>query len=104
MGVKKKFDWYEVIAKALVKEPTELQHNRLITRASEWPTCACGQLCKALPRNKDKSPISDGLRFLGTSFYDNIHLRQWDVAKEIMDRIEEETIKQLKELSHGKSI
>ena len=99
--MRKKFNWYEVIAKTLVKEPTELQHNRLITKASEWPTCACGQLCKALPRNKDKMPDSMGLRFLGGDFYHAVHRKEWDIAKRIMDRIEEETIKQLKELSYG---
>lgn len=41
----------------------------LYSMAGSWPTCACGQLCKDLPRSLGtKAPLDTKLNALGTLF------------------------------------
>jgi hypothetical protein len=59
--------------------------------AGSWPTCACGQLCKNIPRLSDGRPEDPVLRVLGTSFFHYIEECNWGKAIETFLKIEERT-------------
>ncbi len=68
-------------------ELTELSRN--------WPTCACGELCRALPRAKTASgsdaPADMPLQFLGQHFYACVNRALYFKALDIFRRIESRT-------------
>ena len=62
-----------------------------------WPTCACGELCKGIPRLRhDGSPKDKILLNLGGSFCGYINGHDLENAKEIFRKIEKRTIELLK--------
>jgi hypothetical protein len=65
----KDFDWLLFLNKPVeeVKQKdVELAHKL----SGDWPTCACGQLCKSLPRGQGNMPEDDVLYELGIQFAD----------------------------------
>lgn len=60
----------------------------ILSRASHWPTCACGQLCARLPRMVYGAPMDFTLRVLGVEFYDYIGDNEWDCALDVFKEIE----------------
>lgn len=48
----------------------------LVVASSRWPTCACGNMCDALPRFRTRfhkgEPVDDKLRELGCAFTDEL--------------------------------
>ena len=73
--------------------------------SSHWTTCACGQLCKSLPRNGRNAPVDPILANLGEVFMNNIEdayqayidheegfLSRIESAKSVLVKIEERTI------------
>ncbi len=61
------FDWFDFLA----QEIEEISLDKLTEaefKAGEWVACACGQLCKDLPRFNDKSPRDNELANLGVAF------------------------------------
>lgn len=84
------FDWFKVLAKA--KEDSSsvtpiLWHNMSIY-AQGWTTCACGQLCVALPRNSEGCPLDSILRDLGLLFNEQIKSKTWCAAFDTLEKIE----------------
>jgi hypothetical protein len=104
---KKDFNWFLFLAQPVddisLKALTEAEKL-----ASNWVTCACGQLCKALPRgthNSTDEPKDPELSKLGYKFYNAIEAAKYckktgsssilrlrlDNAKEILIQIEQRT-------------
>jgi len=99
----KTFDWFDVLER-LDKGDTisDDQYRTLEYRAGRWPTCACGQLCKALP--KRESEISDAYKCApkdgelfrrGVSFSDYVSAKKWGKALETFNKIEARSAKLL---------
>jgi hypothetical protein len=61
------FDWFAFLNQniELVSEDYFDEANSL---ANNWVTCACGQLCKVLPRGSGNCPADDELYDLGMDF------------------------------------
>lgn len=94
---KKKFNWL-VKLNALVrrKRPlTDEEYYNLRFRAAQWPTCACGQLCAALPRDCDAEPKDGELSQLGLRFYDKVAAKRWRGARATFRKIETRSAKLL---------
>lgn len=101
----KDFDWFAFLGQPcrnMSKEDLEDAHDL----ASDWPTCACGQLCRALPRSIAGEPYDDQFHRLGMDFLSeiiNMKLMDSECDKEscrknaiaIFKRIEERTIELL---------
>lgn len=68
--------------------------KKLDLLAKGWPTCACGQLCKLLPRFVDRcgtkttAPADAQLRDLGRIFYRKVRFAKWREALNIFLMIE----------------
>lgn len=76
---------------------SEDKMGELQDMAQRWPTCACGQLCRQLPRMEDGCPKDSKLRGLGGSFADKVNRRQWCKALDIFQQIEARTTELLEE-------
>ena len=61
------FDWNAFLAK---DKFTEAEMINALNLAGEWVTCACGNLCAALPRNPNGEPLDYELADLGNKFYE----------------------------------
>ncbi len=92
---RKKYNWLTELEKAVKKEPAT-NHLRMMERlAHQWPTCACGQLCKRLPRTlgvPDDAKTAD----LGYWFAVYVERHQWKRALETFHKIESRTVAILK--------
>ena len=89
----KPFDWHEAL-----ESPETYDQDYLEEKAGRWTTCACGNLCAALPRKKDGSPEDRRLSMLGILFYSHIENRHWALARRTLVRIEERSTYLLREL------
>ena len=85
------FNWYTELDKAIKDEPDQDKYIELNKRASQWVTCACGQLCQNLPRDMHGEPEDEDLQYLGADFNVEIDQRNWKEAKAILDDIEART-------------
>jgi hypothetical protein len=95
MKKKQKWDWFKVLRRAIEHAPdTELQ-GRMKDKASDWPTCACGQLCKRLPRHANKEPKDSALGYLGMDFFGAVCRGYYHEAMSLMKSIEARTTKLL---------
>jgi hypothetical protein len=99
---KRGFNWL-VKLNALVRRKRPLTDNEqydLETKAGSWPTCACGQLCQALPRiSHSATPLDKTLQRLGLSFYSRIQHSRWSDALVAFRKIEKRSAKLLKEMA-----
>jgi len=68
--------------------------------ASDWPTCACGNLCDAIPRRDGQlhEPADLRLRGLGSSFYYAVESEDWNQATDLLQKIEARSVELLKEI------
>jgi hypothetical protein len=75
----KEFNWFLFLAQPA--EDISLQAlNKAELLASNWVTCACGQLCQALPRgtpNNPSEPKDPELSKLGYRFHDEIEAARY---------------------------
>ncbi|QMV49831.1 MAG: hypothetical protein [Cryophage ML09] len=92
------FNWFTELDNAIKAEPTDDKFFDLERRASSWVTCACGELCKALPKGRNGQPENSYLYASGAEFTDAVHNKDWFYATIILERIEKKTIELLKEL------
>ena len=83
------FDWIDTLQQ-LKTNPviTTSQYEILIRKAGNWPTCACGQLCKALPKEVFGEPEDQKLQTLGMKFYGQVERQEWCLALETFYKIE----------------
>ena len=63
------FDWNAFLARDEFDEDSLNEANQL---ADRWITCACGNLCDALPRRDDGEPLDADLADLGWEFHSTI--------------------------------
>lgn len=90
------FDWFDVLERLTNGERANgAQRCKLEAMASSWPTCACGQLCKNLPRTEDKVPIDIELGVLGGRFASLVRDLQWKEALKCFNQIEARSSKLL---------
>jgi hypothetical protein len=75
MLTRENFDWNEFLALQFHEVSYELM-SMAHDKASAWPTCACGQLCRGLPREygirPHDAPTDYILRNRGTNFTSTI--------------------------------
>lgn len=64
------FDWLQFFAQ---DEYSVQDLDAASTASGSWVTCACGNLCAAIPRDSMGSPLDDELRTLGLEFHDIIY-------------------------------
>jgi hypothetical protein len=94
-----KFDWYDVLDRLIAGEkPTAEDRAAIQQRAGPWTTCACGQMCKILPRDSSKSPIDEQLRTLGGEFASMMNAGRYHDARKTLDKIEKRTTKLLTDM------
>lgn len=94
----KPFDW-----NAFLTNPPEFEspdHDAATDLSSRWVTCACGNLCDAIPRleHLEGRPQDRELAELGTMFTDNIEDANWPQARQTLAAIEARSAQLLKEL------
>jgi hypothetical protein len=58
---------------------------------TKWPTCACGQLCRDLPRTSVGMPSDIKLQQMGGIFCSEISVRDWKKALRVFYQIEART-------------
>ena len=92
------FNWFTELDRAIKAEPSDERWKYLSDMAISWVTCACGQLCKKLPR-RENAPEDPYLYANGAEFSDAVQNKNWFYAKIILERIEKKTIQLLKELN-----
>lgn len=90
MQISDGFDWLVTLEELSSgkRKCDALESRELSDRASQWPTCACGQLCSILPRTTDQSPVDQQLSNWGYRFYVKVHSRHWCEALELFRKIE----------------
>jgi hypothetical protein len=94
-----KFDWYDVLDRLIAGEkPSEAERVTIQQRAGPWTTCACGQMCKIIPRDSSKSPIDEQLRTLGGAFAQQMSAGHYHDARKTLDKIEKRTAKILTDM------
>ena len=74
------WDWYKYLeAKEKVKR---IYYKKALDKASNWITCACGQLlCNSIKKDLQGRPSDYKLRMLGALFYSNIGIKNFEKAK-----------------------
>lgn len=68
------FDWFEFLTKDTFT-PNEIEEAA--SKAGSWVTCACGNQCDVIPRNRWGEPCDFDLKILGSDFakaLDNMNL------------------------------
>jgi hypothetical protein len=94
------FNWFLFLDQKFSDiSPAEL--HRASTLAASWVTCACGQLCRVLPRDCNNAPEDKTIRNLGLEFMNQISFasesssrypkKHFGKAKEILVKIEKRT-------------
>lgn len=78
-------DWNAELDKAIEQG---FISNELIVASEDWVTCACGNLCDAIPRTKHDSPKDDRLFRLGLDFMNQVGAGDVEGAKETLEDIE----------------
>lgn len=92
------FNWIAVLKDIVAgAHVTFMDHITLLDLASNWPTCACGQLCKNLPKNRDGGPADIILALNGVEFYKHVSKMNWNDALHTFYKIEERTMELLEE-------
>jgi len=97
------WNWFQYL-----KSPQDIKdeyYDQACHLAGTWTTCACGHLCKELPKVKDlnvkvsgmekEAPADKDLRVLGLEFAANIQDEHYNYAFDTLMKIEQRTIKLL---------
>lgn len=94
------FNWNDFLSKESYTEE-ELQEANVLS--GSWVTCACGNLCDAIPRCPDGSPWDEKLFELGMKFDNDItmmlHTRNTQVVFERYKRYSIETLNSIEKRS-----
>ena len=96
--IPKGFNWIAVLSElGNGTECSRNEHDTLCRMAGNWVTCACGQLCIALPRDHAGRPKDHRLASLGTTFFGYVEEKKWCRALDTLLAIEDRTTELLKE-------
>ena len=84
------WNWYAYLD---ADKEVKLKHyKKADVLAASWVTCACGKLCKVLPKNiLDNEPDDEILSNLSLWFNNYIEHKDFFSAKRILDKIEART-------------
>lgn len=91
------FNWNEFLNRPK-KEIFGYEWDDASSLASSWVTCACGNQCDILPRNREGAPTDGILSHLGIKFMVKIDNRQRKKALEVLQKIEERSTLLIREL------
>jgi hypothetical protein len=91
------FDWNNFLENP--PEYLSIEHYRACDLASEWVTCACGNLCDIIPRSPIGRPSDTELESLGVNFHYAVEEGDFIGAKEILDKIEKRSEELIFELT-----
>ena len=92
------FNWLAVLKDLAAGMPiSDRDYAILFGLATQWPTCACSQLCQSLPRDPTGVPLDDQLSDLGIEFYWKVGRQKWRQALATFHKIEQRTEELLEE-------
>ena len=66
------YDWPQIIRDLEANAYTESGKRDVLKASESWVTCACGNLCKDIPRGGGGVPLDDDLSNEGIDFSNNI--------------------------------
>ncbi len=90
------FDWNAALAK---EEISVEEWMDMDTKASDWVTCACGNLCDIIPRYENGRPEDEELAMLGINFCSAIENLNKAYALETLALIEQRSATLIKKLT-----
>lgn len=90
------FDWNAFLSNPPVFESPE--HHKASRLSSPWVTCACGNQCSIIPRNRVGAPLDPKLCDLGCEFAGFISAGLWAQAKKCLLKIEARADELIKEI------
>lgn len=94
-----KFDWFDVLDRLIAGEkPSDTDRAEIHARGGPWTSCACGQMCKILPRDSSKCPKDEILKGLGADFARMMSAGDYKSARAILDKIEKRSTELLREM------
>ena len=99
------FDWNKTLLDLIKRDKNNYLYNRNIEfsleqLAGNWVTCACGNQCEIIQRDKEYGkPLDKKLRDLGNEFYDNIRECDWENALNKLHLIEIRSTELIKQLN-----
>lgn len=92
---REEFDWLKLLkaaAAGTISIPYgSTLHGQLRKLAGDWPTCACGQLCKQLPRDGQGRPMDYDTAKSGVEFMHDVAAANWSRAYARFQTIERRT-------------
>jgi hypothetical protein len=96
-------DWHERVN----REPesiTEEEWEQWAEDAGTWVTCACGNQCDVIPRDKDSGmPLDKRLFNLGVDFFTVMGYQDLDTARSILAQIEQRSAQLIAEINANRN-
>ena len=85
------FNWLDALnylcTKRGIERTSRYEFDELLNGAAGWPTCACGQLCKALPKRAGGAPADMELYHYGCNFVTAVNFADLSHGHNDRDRI-----------------
>lgn len=82
------FDWNTFLDRAIAGEISFDEHNEAINLARHWVSCACGNQCDIIPRDRYGNPLDTWLSILGARFSYRVSRSYFKEAKQTLSNIE----------------
>jgi hypothetical protein len=96
-------DWNERVNRK-PETVTEEEWEQWAEDAGTWVTCACGNLCDLIPRDKDTGmPLDKRLFNLGTDFFTVMCYKALDLARSILAQIEQRSAHLIAEINETRT-
>jgi hypothetical protein len=92
------FDWNEFLDRAIMGEISKDEYNNARYLSDNWVTCACGNQCDIIPRDRFSRPKDPNLKKLGIIFNYEIICESYGAAKETLSLIEARSAKLIAEI------
>lgn len=95
------FDWNKLLEET---DTNSFEWNIAMVLSDDWVTCACGNQCKAIPRNRSGMPVDDELAELGLDFNHHIKTYNREAAKDTLRRIEARSAYLINEINRQQEV
>lgn len=96
-------DWRRFLEDMIAGRESFMGWFVAMEHALDWVTCACGNQCSAIPRDRILGcPLDTVLCNLGRDFADCIEAYDWEEANNILDEIEARSTEILREMEATK--
>lgn len=92
-----KIDWWRELDNPPMSGSKE--HRVLITQSERWVTCAVGNQCDVIPRDRKGCPHDYKLHALGVAFDLYITNAEWKKARKTLLKIEKRSAKLIAEIN-----